>query len=168
LERPLPTLGKAVLAGCIIALAILAWIPAHSIARTALGGRAEHFVAWLGTATIIGLASRTKTPLALQLLLLTFYAAILECGQLYAPGRQASFQDFAFSASGVLLGSTLVWVARRCWLRSGSRRHIDAGTHLGQTTASGKAFGCRRTFLPRRTNSSLLIDSVRRAVGSRC
>jgi VanZ family protein len=99
---------------------MLAWTPAHSMARTALGGHAEHFVAWLGTATIIGLASRMKTPLAPQLLFLTFYAAILECGQLYAPGRQASFHDFAFSAGGVLLGSALVWVARRCWLSSGS------------------------------------------------
>jgi VanZ family protein len=49
------------------------------------------------------------------------YAGALECGQLYAPGRQATFHDFAFSAAGVLLGSALVRLARRCWLRSGSR-----------------------------------------------
>jgi VanZ family protein len=91
------------------------------MAQTELGGHAEHFVAWLGTAAIIGLASRTTTPLVPELLLLTFYAAILELGQLYAPDRQASVDDFAFSAGGVLLGSALVWVARRCWLRSGSR-----------------------------------------------
>jgi VanZ family protein len=121
LETPLSTLGKAVLAGCIIALAILAWTPAHSMARTALGGPAEHFVAWLGTATIVGLASRATALLAPQFLLLVLYAAILECGQFYAPGRQASLHDFAFSVGGVLLGSALVWMARRCWLRRGSR-----------------------------------------------
>ena len=87
--------------------------------RTALGGAAEHFVAWLGTATIVGLASRATALLAPQFLL-AFYAAILECGQFYAPGRQASLQDFAFSVGGVLLGSTLACMARRCWLRRGS------------------------------------------------
>jgi VanZ family protein len=99
----------------------LAWTPAHSMPRTGLGGHAEHFVVWLGTATIIGLASRTTAPRARPLLLLMLYAAILEYGQLYAPGRQPSFHDFAFSAGGVLLGSALVWTAHRCWLRSGSR-----------------------------------------------
>ena len=116
LDKLRPTLGKAALAGCIIALAILAWTPAHSMPRTALGGSAEHFVAWLGTATIVGLASRATALLAPQFLLLAFYAAILECGQFYAPGRQASLHDFAFSVGGVLLGSALVWMARRCWL----------------------------------------------------
>ena len=120
-ETPLSTFGKAVLAGCIIALAILAWTPADSMARTALGGPAEQFVAWLGTATIVGLASRATALLAPRFILLAFYAAILECGQFYAPGRQASLQDFAFSVGGVLLGSTLACLARRCWLRRGSR-----------------------------------------------
>src|SRR5262245_29521358 len=93
-------------------------MPAHSMTRTALGGPAEHFVAWLGTAMVFGLVSRPTALFGPQCLLLMFYAAVLECGQLYAPGRQASFHDFAFSAGGVLLGSGLVWLARRCWPRS--------------------------------------------------
>ena len=121
LDTKLSALAKAVLAGCIIALAMLAWTPAHGMPRTALGGHAEHFVAWLGTATVIGLVSRIKMPLAPQFFLLMVYAAVLECGQLYAPGRQASVHDFAFSTGGVLVGSALVWLARRCWLRRESR-----------------------------------------------
>jgi VanZ family protein len=121
LETPLSTLGKAALAGCIIALTILAWTPAQSMTRTALGGPAEHVVAWLGTAMVFGLASRTTAALTSQCLLLSFYAAILECGQACVPGRQASLHDFAFSAGGVLLGTALVWLARRCW-RRGERR----------------------------------------------
>jgi VanZ family protein len=120
LDTPPSTLGRALLASCIIALAILAWTPAHSMPRTAFGGAAEHFVAWLGTATIVGLASRATALLVPRFLLLAFYAAILECGQFYAPGRQASLQDFSFSVGGVLLGSALVYMARRCWLRRGS------------------------------------------------
>jgi VanZ family protein len=121
LETPLSTLGKAALAGCAIALAILAWAPAQAMTRTPLGGHAEHFVAYLGTAIVFGLASRKWPSYAMQCLLLMGYAAVLECGQVYAPGRQASFHDFAFSASGVLLGCALVSLARRCLLRSGSR-----------------------------------------------
>jgi hypothetical protein len=49
---------------------------------------------------------------------LDWLCAILEAGQLYAIGRQASFQDFAFSFSGVLIGATLVWIARTCWVRA--------------------------------------------------
>jgi len=41
----------------------------------------------------------------------SFYAAILECGQSYAPARQASLHDFAFSVGGVLIGSALVCMA---------------------------------------------------------
>jgi VanZ family protein len=52
-----------------------------------------------------------------QCLLLIGYAAILEAGQLYATGRQASIQDFAFSSSGVLIGAMLAWIARTCWVR---------------------------------------------------
>jgi VanZ family protein len=121
LETPPSTLGKAALAGCIIALTILAWTPAQSMTRTSLGGATEHLLGWFGTAMVFGLASRTTAPLAPQCLLLSFYAAVLECGQVYAPGRQASLHDFAFSAGGVLLGSTLVWLARRCWWRGGRR-----------------------------------------------
>ena len=86
--------------------------------RTPLGGHAEHFVAYLGTAMVFGLASRKW---AIQCFFLIAYAAVLECGQVYALGRQASLHDFAYSASGVLLGCTLVSLARHCWLRSGSR-----------------------------------------------
>ena len=121
METPLSTLGKALLGGCIIALAVLAWTPAHGLTRTVLGSPTEHLVAWLGAAMVFGLTTRTTASLGPQCLLLMLYAAVLECGQLFAPGRQATFHDFAFSAAGVLLGSALVWLARRCWLRSESR-----------------------------------------------
>ena len=117
LDTPLSTLGKAALAGCAIALAILAWAPAQAMTRTPLGGHAEHFVAYLGTAMVFGLASRKWPSYAIQCFLLMGYAAVLECGQVYPPGRQASFQDFAYSSSGVLIGTTLVWIARTCWVR---------------------------------------------------
>ena len=87
--------------------------------RTTLGGHAEHLIAYLSTAMVMGLANRTTTRwLIAQNLLLIGYAAILEAGQLYAIGRQASFQDFAFSSSGVVIGAALVWITRVCWVRT--------------------------------------------------
>ena len=106
---------------CVIALAVLAWAPAQAMTRTPLGGHAEHLVAYLGTAMVLGLASRRTPVLAVQCFLLTGYAAVLECGQVYVPGRQASFHDFAFSVGGVLLGAALAWIARKCWPRAGTR-----------------------------------------------
>ena len=67
--------------GCIIALAILAWLPAKDLTRTTLGGHAEHFIAYLGTAIILGLTFRKSPCLAVQCVLLIVYAAILEAGR---------------------------------------------------------------------------------------
>jgi hypothetical protein len=89
---------------CIVALAALAWLPAGEMTRTALGGHAEHFIAWLGTATVMGLACRGRPRLAVQVVLLIVYAAVLEAGQLQALGRHASLHDFAFSAACVAAG----------------------------------------------------------------
>jgi VanZ family protein len=109
---------KAAFIGNVIALAVLAWLPADAMTRTTLGGHTEHLIAYLGAATVMGFATRTTRRLVVQCLFLIGVAAILEAGQLYAIGRQASFQDFAFSSGGVLIGATLVWIARACWARA--------------------------------------------------
>jgi VanZ family protein len=118
IEMPIPTLWKAASIGCVIALAALAWLPANAMTRTPLGGHAEHLIAYVGAATVMGFGTQTTRRLVAQCLLLIGYAAILEAGQLYAIGRQASLQDFAFSSSGVLIGTMLVWIARTCWVRA--------------------------------------------------
>jgi VanZ family protein len=109
----LPVLLRAAVMSCIVVLATLAWLPAGAMTRTALGGHAEHFVAYMATAFLIGLAFRKSPPLGVQCGLLIAYAAFLEAGQLYSPGRHASFHDLAFSAAGVALGGLFVWMARR-------------------------------------------------------
>ena len=44
----LSVLLRASFIGCIIVLAILAWLPAKDLTRTTIGGHAEHFIAYLG------------------------------------------------------------------------------------------------------------------------
>jgi VanZ family protein len=123
-KNPLSILLPAAFMGCIIALMTLAWLPEEVMRRTTLGGYAEHFIAYLGTATIMGLAFRKSPRLVVLCALLIMYAAILEVGQLYSPGRHASFQDFAFSSAGAVTGTGgwLLWMARSrmlSWLKIG-------------------------------------------------
>jgi hypothetical protein len=103
---------RAAAIGCIGALPILAWLPATFLARTGLGGHAEHFVAYLSTAIVIGLAFQESPRLMVLCVVLILYAAALEAGQLFMLGRHASFQDLAFSAAGVLIGGLLLLIAR--------------------------------------------------------
>jgi VanZ family protein len=124
IETPIPMLWKAAFLGCAIVFAALAWLPANAMTRTSLGGHTEHLIAYLGAATLMGFATRTTPRLVVLCLLLIGYAAILEAGQFYAVGRQASLQDFAFSSSGVLIGAMLVWIARTCGGRVRILKHF--------------------------------------------
>jgi VanZ family protein len=96
----------------ITVLTMLAWLPAHAMTRTSLGGHAEHLLAYLATTIVMGLALPGRPRLAVQGVLLIGYAAILEVGQLHTAGRHASFDDFAFSAAGVSIGGLITWIVR--------------------------------------------------------
>jgi VanZ family protein len=113
-EKPLSVFLCTAFIGCIIALA---WLPANVMTRTTLGGHAEHFIAYLGTAISMGLTFQKSPRLAVQCALLIMYAAILEAGQLFSPGRHASFQDLAFSSAGAIIGALFLWMARTHMLR---------------------------------------------------
>jgi len=111
-KNPLSVLLRVAFIGCLVALMTLAWLPEKAMTRTILGGHAEHFIAYLGSATIMGLTFRKSPHLAVLCALLIMYAAILEVGQLYSPGRHASVQDLAFSSAGVVTGGLFLWMAR--------------------------------------------------------
>ncbi len=68
-EMPRSVFGAAFI-GCTIALATLAWLPAQAMTRTSLGGHAEHFIAYLGTAIMAGLAFQKSPRPAVQCVLL--------------------------------------------------------------------------------------------------
>ena len=59
--------------------------------------------------------------------LLIIYAAILEAGQLYSPGRHASFLDLAFSSGGVVVAGLILWMVRSrrmlSWLQWSASMH---------------------------------------------
>jgi hypothetical protein len=47
------SLRRVAFVSCITALATLAWLPANTMARTALGGQVEHLIAYLGTTIVM-------------------------------------------------------------------------------------------------------------------
>jgi VanZ family protein len=145
-KNPLSVLLRAVFIGCIIALATLAWLPAKDLTRTAFGGLAEHFVAYLGTTIILGLTFQKSPRLVAQCVLLIMYAAILEAGQLYSPGRHASFQDLAFSSAGVVVGGLILWKARPrlvSWLKLAPAHLLANGSRDGLHGPAGEKTASR-------------------------
>jgi len=108
-----PLVVRIAFVGCIVALAILSWLPAGDMTRTTmLDAHAEHVIAYLGTTIVVGFAFQKRPRPDIQCLLLVLYAAVLEVGQVYAPGRHASIGDFMFSAAGVVIGGLLLWIGR--------------------------------------------------------
>ena len=87
---------------CLMVLAVLSWLPGDDLPRTGLAGKFEHFVAYAGTMLIGGLAwpDRRRTPMLVGGLM--SYAAVMELGQLVAPGRHASIWDFLAGSAGIV------------------------------------------------------------------
>ncbi len=88
---------------CIVLLAVLSWLPASMEKRTALPGQVEHLLAYFCTAAVFTLAY-PRSPRRWLISGLAVYAAVLEAGQLYVPGRTAQVVDWAASGLGAALG----------------------------------------------------------------
>lgn len=116
--------GPATLAliACLATLAVLSWLPAAQLQRTGLGANFEHFVAYAGTAFLVGFLRSNRHILA-DLALLIGYAALLEFGQGMTAGRIASVDDFMFSAAGAIAGRIAIPVLRWCYYRIIARRN---------------------------------------------
>ena len=71
--------------------------------RTGLPGPIEHLFAYFCTAAVLTLAYPRSSRLKLMGGLIG-YAALLEAGQLYVPGRTAQTFDWAAGALGAMLG----------------------------------------------------------------
>lgn len=92
---------------CITAVGIVSLAPAEAVVRTSVGGQIEHVVAYAGTtftaATAYGGYGNVRVSFALLA-----YAGALEFLQRFSPGRTSSFEDYMFSAAGVLAGMAAV------------------------------------------------------------
>ncbi|MBX3499307.1 MAG: VanZ family protein [Alphaproteobacteria bacterium] len=93
---------------CLLLLAVLSWLPGEELPRTGLAGKIEHFVAYAGTMLLGGLAWPARRHAPPLIGGLCAYAAMMELGQLVAPGRHASVWDFLAGAAGVVTTAVLL------------------------------------------------------------
>ena len=98
---------------CIMAITALSLAPAEQMLRTGLSGRAEHALAYAGTAFITTVAYGQRGTSWVTLSWLA-YAGVLESLQHFSPGRTPSFEDYVFSGAGILMG-VAVYVLVRKW-----------------------------------------------------
>jgi len=99
---------------CVSALSVLSWMPGTYMARTGdiLTGHQEHFLAYLFTgAFVAAIPSKSTTPMHAASALVAF-AAVLELGQHFVPGRSSAFDDFFSSVLGAIAGVAAVWLVR--------------------------------------------------------
>jgi VanZ family protein len=90
-----------------LALAIASWTEGDYMVRTGMNTLHEHATAYFLTAIafMVGYPDRPLRSIALGL---SVYAAVLEAGQLLAPGRHPSLVDWSWSVSGVLAACFLL------------------------------------------------------------
>ena len=87
---------------CVTLIGFLSLMPAEKVTRTSLGGHIEHVLAYFVAAWIASMAF-SQRGIILITSSLCAYAGCLEYLQRFSPGRNSSFEDFVFSASGVVL-----------------------------------------------------------------
>ena len=103
-----------------LGLAVASWTPAQEMVRTGVSGQLEHVVAYFVAGIAFMLAYRDRSPWHFAIALL-IYAAVLEAGQLVAPGRRASLYDWAAGAVGVLCATLLVMAWRAAQKRGSTK-----------------------------------------------
>jgi VanZ family protein len=96
--------GKIILANAAALLA-LSWLPASIMVRTqALSGHAEHALAYFATGICLTLLFQGQRSPPFIAACISAYAAVLEFGQRFVPGRHVALIDFVASAVGGLGG----------------------------------------------------------------
>src|SRR5262245_8581848 len=81
------------------------WLPASIMVRTeTLPGQAEHALAYFATGICLALLLHGRRSPLFIAACISVYAAILEVGQRFVPGRHSAFIDFAASTVGGLGG----------------------------------------------------------------
>ena len=86
----------------LVAIAVLSFIPPNSRPETGTPHSLEHLALFVptGLAFALGYAPRC----VLQLSGLIAYAAVVELGQIWVPGRHARLSDFLVNVLGLCLG----------------------------------------------------------------
>jgi VanZ family protein len=117
-------LARAVGVIGVLAIVGLSLVPGAHRPHTGLPGKAEHFIAYLGTASALALGFHAASSRLAAALGLALLAGTMECLQLSVPGRHAAILDAFASASGgvvgIGIGAVLYTFAARAYKSSGA------------------------------------------------
>jgi VanZ family protein len=109
--HPMILLFRAAAWLLLVAIMALTFVPPTYRPVSGLGQGFEHATAFLAMGAAFALAYRHHVrALGVALLL---YTGLLECLQIFVPGRHARLSDFAVDALGVLFGLVVgTWLSR--------------------------------------------------------
>jgi len=114
---------------CIGVIGIISLLPAVEVApiRTSLGGHVEHLLTYAVVSLITAAAylDQARFKIAGGLIV---YAAALEFLQRYSPGRHSSFEDLAFSTTGIMLGLAIFHLVQQVRAKQASGSRSPTGT----------------------------------------
>lgn len=112
LPRVVERLALAGAVGCLIALPLLALLPADYVERTGAGKNIEHFTAYLGTGLLLGIALWDMRHRLLATLGLVVLAGVLEIAQGFTATRSSELAQFLASAAGAVASLPASVIAR--------------------------------------------------------
>ncbi|SFK60765.1 hypothetical protein [Methylocapsa palsarum] len=110
----------------VLAIVVLSLVPGSQRPHTWLPGKAEHFVAYCGTASALALGFPAAACRIAAASCLAFLAGAMEVLQRSVHGRHAAFSDALVSALGgvfgVVIGAILYAAAARAYKNSSTPR----------------------------------------------
>jgi VanZ family protein len=112
----------------VVAFAILSLVPRELRPHTGVPGPLEHIAAYAIVGGLLTFGYHKRSQLFILVLFLSLYAAILEIGQIWVPGRDPKFIDFAASSAGALIGSALAWIGLRATRLTGKNGMLSANS----------------------------------------
>jgi VanZ family protein len=107
-RTPLKTL-KIIGGLVLVAFAVLSLVPRQLRPHTGLPGPLEHMAAYAIAGALLTVCYQKRSQPFIVAVALSLYAATLEIAQIWVPGRNPKFIDFAASSAGALIA--LLWLA---------------------------------------------------------
>jgi VanZ family protein len=101
----------------VVAFAVLSLVPGELRPHSGVPGPLEHAAAYALASGLLLIGYHKHTQPYVIVLSLSLYAAILEIAQIWVPGRNPQFIDFAASSAGALIGAALAWIGLRATKR---------------------------------------------------
>jgi VanZ family protein len=117
----------------VVAFAFLSLVPWQLRPHTGAPESFEHLAAYALAGALLTVGYGKRIQPSIIVLSLFLYAAILEIAQIWVPGRDPKFIDFAASSAGALIGSALVWIGLRVTRPTGTGEMVSANTERGKT-----------------------------------